>query len=236
MKRLEACKTRLDDERLPGPRSEPSDFKDLADDLQTAWNTPGVSTRARQRLVRALIEDIMVDIDEAARDVILTIHWQGGQHSQVRVRKPKSGEHGCTTSEEALKVMRSMAGRWSDSDIAATLNRMGVRTGFGKTWTAHRVASIRRVNDIPAYASAEKGGGWLTMTEAATKLGVTNHVIRRLIKDSVLPAEQVVPRAPYQIKAVDLEREDVMDAVNNRRCKRPYRDLAQIPLPIKSST
>ena len=236
LERLEACKARLDDETLPGPKAEPPDFHGLADDLQVVWNVPGVSMRARQRLVRALIKDIMVDVDEAARDVVLTIHWQGGQHSQLRVRKPQSGEHGCTTSEEALKVMRSMAGRWSDSDIAATLNRMGVRTGFGKTWTAHRVASIRRVNDIPAYASAEQGGEWLTMTEAATKLGVTNHVIRSLIKDNVLPAVQVVPRAPYQIKAVDLEREDVMDAVNNRRRKRPYRDLAQIPLAIKSGT
>ena len=236
LQRLETCKTRLDDEALPGPRAEPPDFDGLADDLQAAWNAPGVSTRARQRLVRALIKDIVVDVDEAARDVVLTIHWQGGQHSQVRVRKPKSGEHGCTTSEDALKVMRSMAGRWSDSDIAATLNRMGVRTGFGKTWTAHRVASIRRVNDIHAYASAEKSGEWLTMTEAAKRLGVTNHVIRKLIKDNVLQAEQVVPRAPYQIKGVDLEREDVMEAVNNRRRKSPYRDPRQISLPINSST
>ena len=35
--------------------------------------------------------------------------------------------------------MRSMAGRWSDQDIAASLNRMGMPTGQGKTWTAHRV-------------------------------------------------------------------------------------------------
>jgi len=186
--------------------------------------------------VRALIKDIVVDVDEAARDVILTIHWQGGQHSQMRVRKPKSGEHGCTTPEEALKVMRSMAGRWSDSEIAATLNRMGVRTGQGKTWTAHRVSSIRRVNDIDAYASAAKDGEWLTMSEAAAQLGVTNHVIRKLIRENVLPAEQVVPRAPYQIRAVDLERQDVIDAVINRRRKRPYRDSAQFQLAINSST
>jgi len=35
--------------------------------------------------------------------------------------------------------MRSMATRWSDEDIAASLNRMGMPTGQGKTWTAHRV-------------------------------------------------------------------------------------------------
>jgi len=36
------------------------------------------------------------------------------------------------------------------------------------------------------------------MSDAASALAVTNHVIRRLIKDHILPAEQVVPGAPYQ--------------------------------------
>ena len=31
--------------------------------------------------------------------------------------------------------MRSMAGRWSDEHIATSLNRMGLPTGQGKTWT-----------------------------------------------------------------------------------------------------
>jgi excisionase family DNA binding protein len=48
------------------------------------------------------------------------------------------------------------------------------------------------------------------MSEAAAKLGVTNHRIRRLIKDRVLAAEQVVPGAPYQIPASDLQDDRVM--------------------------
>lgn len=97
--------------------------------------------------------------------------------------------------------MRSMAGRWSDEHIAASLNRMSIPTGQGKTWTAKRVGSVRRVRNIHAYLSAEKGGKWLTMSEAAKTLGVTNHTIRRLIKTNILPAIQVVPGAPYQIRA-----------------------------------
>jgi hypothetical protein len=58
------------------------------------------------------------------------------------VRKPRTGEHGCATTEDALAVMRSMAGRWSDEHIAASLNRMGLPTGQGKTWTAHRAVAI----------------------------------------------------------------------------------------------
>jgi excisionase family DNA binding protein len=41
------------------------------------------------------------------------------------------------------------------------------------------------------------------MSEAAKLLGVTNHAIRRLINERILPAQQVVPDAPYQIRASD---------------------------------
>ncbi|MBB4577519.1 excisionase family DNA binding protein, partial [Rhizobium lentis] len=106
-----------------------------------------------------------------------------------------------------------MAGRWSDEHIAASLNRMGMPTGQGKTWTAHRVASVRRVRAIHAYKSAGKDGEWLTMTEAAAVLGVTNHRIRHLINTNVLSAEQVVPGAPYQIRASDLTSATVQAAI-----------------------
>ena len=69
--------------------------------------------RTRQQLVRTLITEIIADIDETAGEIVLVIHWKGGQHSEWRVRKPKTGEHGCTTPEKALAVMRTMAGRWS---------------------------------------------------------------------------------------------------------------------------
>jgi len=61
-------------------------------------------------------------------------------------------------------------------------------TGQGKTWTAHRVSSLRRVRNIHAYKPAEGDGEWLTMSQAATKLGVTNHRIRSLIKQGLLTA------------------------------------------------
>jgi excisionase family DNA binding protein len=206
----------------------------MAENLSAAWNTPDVTMRARQQLLRTLIADIIVDVDDTVRDVVLTIHWRGGQHSELRVRKPRTGEHGCATAEDALAVMRSMAGRWSDEHIAASLNRMGLPTGQGKTWTAHRVSSVRRVRGIHAYRSAEKDGEWLTMTEAAMALGVTNHAIRRLIKTGVLPAVQVVPGAPYQIRADDLASEPIKAAM--ARKGRPCRAADAGTLPMFTDT
>jgi excisionase family DNA binding protein len=221
LRRVETCQARLEAVQTPEPVAVPPDFTGLADDLEAAWNAPSVTMRTRQRLLRALVTDIIADVDEAAREVVLTIHWRGGQHSQLRVRKPKSGEHGRRTPDEALAVVRSMATRWSDEDIAASLNRMGIPTGHGKTWTARRVRSMRSAKGIHAYRSAGENGDWLTMSEAATMLGVTRHRIRRLIDHGVLPAEQVVPGAPYQIRADNLRHERVAAAIG--RTGRPCR-------------
>src|SRR3954470_20883377 len=235
LRRVEACRARLDAACSPPATCDASGLAGLADDLTSAWNAPSsTTTRTRQRLVRALIQDIIADVDEATREVVLVIHWKGGRHSELRVRKPRTGEHGCNTPEAALAVMRSMATRWSDEDIAASLNRMGMRTGQGKSWTAKRVSSLRRVHGIHAYRSAEKDGVWLTMLEAAKTLGVTSHVIRKLIKNNILPAEQVVPRAPYQIRAADLQDPRIIEALAAQRS--PRRADRQNELPIFSGT
>ena len=219
--RVQACEVRLAAVETPGFTAPMPDFVGLADDLEAAWNAPGVTMRSRQQLLRALIAEIIADYDQSSREIVLTIHWRGGQHSELRVPKPRSGEHGCRTTDEAVAVIDTMATRWSDEDIAATLNRMGLPTGQGKTWTANRVSSLRRVRGINAYRSAEKNGEWLTMSEAAVKLGVSNHQIRRLIKQGILAADQVVPDAPYQIRASDLLDERVTTAI--ARKGRPYR-------------
>ena len=234
LRRVETCRARLVELQAPDPSAPMPDFSGLAADLATAWSAPGVTTRTRQQLIRALIADIIADVDEATREVVLTIHWRGGQHSSLRVRKPKTGEHGCRTPEEALAVMARMATRFSDADIAATLNRMGVRTGQRKTWTAHRVGSIRKVHGMHAYRSAEKDGAWLTMREAAAKLGVTSHTVRRLIGDGELPAEQVVTGAPWQIRAENLGTERVAAALARKR--RPRHQITSDQLPMFPDT
>ena len=54
------------------------------------------------------------------------------------------------------------------------------------------------------------------MSDAAKELGVTNHVVRRLIKDGILPANQVVTGAPYQIRADDLRSVQVQQAITRK--------------------
>lgn len=224
--RLRECETRLAESgtAVPPPVSSET-LLGLATDLEAAWSAPTTTMRTKQQLVRALIQEIVVDVDDGTREVVLVIHWRGGQHSELRVRKPSTGEHTCRASEESHSVIRDMAGKWSDADIAATLNRMGLTTGQRNTWTASRVRAYRQKQEIRAYESATKDGHCLTMLEAAQKLGVSCYQIRKLIHDGHLPARQVVFDAPWQILATDLDRPEVQQALRRRQPRgRPCRN------------
>src|SRR4051812_27179467 len=71
LQRVKACEARLDG-LAPTASVQAPDLSGLADDLEAAWNAPGVTMRSRQQLLRALVTDIIADIDEDAREVVLT--------------------------------------------------------------------------------------------------------------------------------------------------------------------
>ena len=216
--RLKECEGRLAT-FANAPRIEPdvAPLERLARDLPAVWNATTTSMDIKQRLLRTLVEEIVVDVDEPKREIVLVIHWKGGQHSELRTRKPASGEHTKRAPTAADQVIREMAGTWSDEHIAATLNRMGLHTGQSQTWTKKRVESYRRKADIAAYAPAANPREWVTMRDAAKHAGVSHHFVRTLVARGVLPARQVVPDAPWQIRIADLDTDAVRTAIARRR-------------------
>ena len=110
--------------------------------------------RVKQRIARLLIHEIIADADEPARQIVLVIHWAGGRHSEMRIPRPKPGEHRHRTGPDAEGVVRRMAGAWPDDEIAACLNRLRLRTGAGNTWTASRVLSLRKQLHLVDYDEA----------------------------------------------------------------------------------
>jgi len=186
----------------------------LAQDLPPIWRTPTTDMRLKQRIVRLLIQEIVADVDEAQRVIALLIHWAGGRHSELRVKKNEPGRHGRSTSLEAIDVVRQMAGQFPDEQIAATLNRLGLQTGTGNSWTEVRVRSARHYHALPAFDPNRARDGRLTLQDAAARLGVSATSVRRLITTQKLPARQVVPCAPWEISADALESDAVRHAVS----------------------
>ena len=98
----------------------------------------------------------------------------------------------------------------NDKAIAQILNRMGYRTGQGKSWRAHRVAGLRNYHHIPPF---RKTDDWLTLEQTANELGVSNTVVKRFIREKTLPAKQVIPCAPWVIERKDLNLPEIQRQV-----------------------
>lgn len=217
----------MEERSREAPVVKPELLNRLAQDMTVVWDSTD-ALALKQRIVRVLIREIVADIDEARHEVVLLIHWVGGRHSEVRVNRPQRGQHGNATSKQADDIVTCMAGQWPDAQIAGTLNRLGLRTGLGNTWTAQRVLAVRKrlrlVNFDPAQAKA-----MLTLNQAADKLSVGPWVIRRLVKLGVLEATHPFLGAPWQIDADLLEQERVKQAARAvvARKVRPGSETAQ---------
>jgi len=202
----------------------------LAQDLPAIWNSPSSDMRLKQRIVRILIREIIVDVEEKSREVVLVIHWAGGRHSELRVKKFATGRSRRCTDPEAIEVLRQMAGKFSDRQIVATMNRLRLRTGVGNSWNEMRVRSARSYYQLPAFSQDEEAKE-LTVKVAAQRLNVSEWVVRRMIEEKVLPARQVIVCAPWQIpvEALDSEviRQQAMNIKNRVRVPQNHHDDEQ---------
>jgi hypothetical protein len=189
----------------------------LAQNLPAVWNSPTADMRLKQRIVRILIEEIVADVDQDRQEVVLLIHWAGGRHTELRVKKNGLGKHQRCTKVEAVEVVRQMSGKYPDEEIAATLNRLGLRTGAGNTWSTQRVYALRHYHELPNNKVSHSHTGVVTLQEAAHRLEVSTTSVRRMIELKVIPAVQAVECAPWEIPEAALQMPAVQKAANNTK-------------------
>jgi DNA invertase Pin-like site-specific DNA recombinase len=228
---LEAKITALDDAVEPLTDEQRSSLMALGSDLSAAWDHPDTDVSLRKRILRTLLKEIVLNNVDDPPVHELRLHWQGGVHTQLRVLRNGRGQHGRATDADVVELVRELSKVAEDKTIAAILNRLGYKSGQGKSWHAHRVANLRYYHRLPKY---DKRTDWLTLEQAATRLAVSNTVVHRLIKERTLPARQVVRYAPWIIEVADLELPAVQKAIRavheGRKLSRTHADQQEIPL------
>jgi hypothetical protein len=198
----------------------------LGRDLARAWESPGATPETRKKIIRTVISEIVVDV--VGDTLELVVHWQGGDHTRLSVRRNRAGQTRWATDADVVDLVRALARQMPDQTIAALLNRLGKVTGFGNSWTRGRICSLRRQYDIAIYREGERAErGEATLKEAATALALSTTTIRRFIAESVLPATQACKGAPWIIRRADLGREEIRSRAAARRSRRPPPDQRQ---------
>ena len=176
----------------------------LGTDLRSAWDQPTVTLATKKRLLRAVIAEIVAEVETGV--IRLTVHWHGGDHTQLEVKKNRTGNHRWQTSAETVELIRELARLMPDSQIAGVLNRLGRRTGQGRTWTEGRVRSARKYYGIAVYVPGEMAErGELKLWEAAQQLSVSKMTALRLIREGRISARQPCPGAPWIVQQGDVD-------------------------------
>lgn len=203
------------------PEVDRDNLMRLAHDLSAAWNAPSTDMATKQRLIRVLVREVVCDIDEAANEAVLLVHWTGGRHTELRVRRVKQGRYPPDRVPVAVDALRKLAGHLPDKEIAVALNRMRCKTNDGETWTTVRVREMRERLGIPEHTQRQDNDQMICLTKAAQRLGICIASAKRLVLRGVLPATQIMPGAPWLVPIAALGSEAVKCGVQRVIDHRP---------------
>jgi len=201
------------------PRSDLSaaSFVSLAGDLQMVWNAPTTDARLKKRIVRAVIREVVADLDAEAGEIILVIHWMGGVHTELHLPRRRRGQRN-STSQDIVEAVRVLVLTCSDDLIAGILNRSNLRTGNGNRWTRERVTSLRSHHKIPVYRPSESGvEPWLNLSKAAAHLKISPKTLRLAAESGAIDALHPLQDGPWLFSRAVLQSEAAKTVVRRAR-------------------
>jgi len=188
----------------------------LAHRFDRVWSSERCPLELKKKIVRTVVEEIVVNLDDSTQTLRFVIHWNGGTHTQFEMNKP-IGASGQKTSLDDLDIIRKMAVRYGDDEIAYVLSKHGRRTGKGLPWNQDRVATARRNHSIAGPIRSRLDPELLSQGQAAAYLRVSTATIRKLVSSGVLLRQQIVPWAPWEIRRADLDAEPIRGIVAGLR-------------------
>lgn len=200
---------RLLAQQQPLVQDERDQLLRLAENLARVWEHPATAVETKKRLLRTLLQEIWVQACDTAK-LKATLHWQGGVHTELLLKRPRRGERLDNTKRQTVALIKQLVLVADDGYIARILNRIKHKTGKGQTWTQSAVAEFRAANNIKAFSQKEYDQrGWLNLTETAKELGINAMSVLQLIKRKIIHAEQAVAHAPWIISRSELDKPTV---------------------------
>ena len=101
----------------------------LASDIPALWKAASTSNADRQRLIRHLVDHVMVEVQGESEVVDCTIHWKGSYESQHELTRPVRSYKQMRDYDRMNALITELRNqRWKMEDIAEQLNKEGWRT------------------------------------------------------------------------------------------------------------
>src|SRR5438093_8138294 len=203
-------KTKAQIETMDRPLTEEEQqtLKSYAEQLPRLWHAPTTPAQERKRIVRCLIETVVVTAPKDAPHIKAEVHWIAGQVTTIEVRRGRMGVNRYVADPESVELIREMANEFSDAQMARILNRKRLRTAKGLVFTAYRVSNLRHSYGIESGTAGQKrrSEDVYTAEEAAKLLGVNRITVTRWVEAGLLRGSQITPGAPWRVRVTEEDR------------------------------
>jgi len=129
----------------------------LSKDIPRLWRLKSTKQSDRKKVVRILIRDVWLNLEDEPRQIKVWIHWQTGATTQGIIARPSPGHRTTGTSDDVVERIRELyAQSKSHEQIAEHLNREGLRTGRNNSFNAKRVHYVVRKSEINKTESKDR--------------------------------------------------------------------------------
>lgn len=191
---------------VPSPEEE-QDLLNLARRIPEIWNAPSASPREKKRIIRILIEDITVISEKRCPDFSIGIRFRSGKCEQLSLKKPLPCADRKRHTDDTIALIRDLALSMDDHEIADHLNRNGLTTPEGKSFTYAGVRWIRYKHDISGPYQRNHQG--ISVSEASRLLGISAGKVYYGISTGKIPARKQHPGWPWEILIDDTNLETI---------------------------
>ncbi len=107
-------------------------IRSLSENLPALWNASTTSARDRQRIVRLVVERVVINVQGTSDHVDVAIHWSGGFTSHHELVRPVLGyEHMADYDRLVSRIEELRRQPQTFAQIAGHLNREGFRPAQG---------------------------------------------------------------------------------------------------------
>jgi len=147
----------------------------LVDDLPALWGNPHVCNRDRKRIVHLLIEDVTLI---RGKELQVNIRFKAGATKMMSLPLPMNAWQQRETSAEVIAQIDRLLEEYTDSGVAAELNRLGCTSGMKRLFTRLIVARVRRDSQLVSREVRLRNRGLLTLKAMAQHLGISTTCVK----------------------------------------------------------
>lgn len=185
--------------------TEKEQIVSLANNVHQIWDSEGVSPAERKRLLRLLIERVV--IQEREKSYRLRIHWSSSVYSELTVEKYLGGYAQQPDYDKLIKRIKELAARFDDVEVARQLSAEGFRNRLGEKLNASTIRRLRKQHRMVSVYKRRMRlpDGYVTLAQAAAIAGVLPSTISRWITEKKLSAHATKEHRPYQYLIVRKE-------------------------------